>query len=259
MSVRRTSIDEGRERELRAVLAGNVADDLRILAALHDREPDTEILPVLRDAGFPQQLGLRLKSEDAGKATDLFGKALEALGTAPDRKALDDLAVDYAEIYLNHGYRASPCESVWFDDEGLERQEAMFQVREHYERHGLRVRNWRERPDDHLVHQLEFIALLFSREGADGPVLREAARFMDEHLLRWIDAFADRVSDRCETPFFAGLALLTAAYLTELRDLLAGLLGVPRPGAGEIEERMRSRAKEHAVPAQFIPGSAPGW
>jgi TorA maturation chaperone TorD len=50
--------------------------------------------------------------------------------------------------------------------------------------------------------------------------------------LRWIEEFAERVADRCSTRFYAGLALLTAAYLDELRDLLARLLDQPRPAPG---------------------------
>jgi len=38
------------------------------------------------------------------------------------------LAADFAAIYLNHSIQASPCESVWLDEEGLMRQQPMFKV-----------------------------------------------------------------------------------------------------------------------------------
>ena len=65
----------------------------------------------------------------------------------------------------------------------------MFKVREWYKQYGLQVENWRLRPDDHLVCQLQFIAHLLSLDN-DGDKLREIAQFLDEHLLLWIRDFA---------------------------------------------------------------------
>ena len=84
---------------------------------------------------------------------------------------------------------------------------------------------------------------------------------MDEHLLRWIDRFADQVAARCATPYFAGVAALTAAYVDELRDLLAEILEEPRPSAEEIEARMQPEKPATAcgAPAPYVPGAGPGW
>ena len=57
-----------------------------------------------------------------------------------DRAALqDDLDADFAGIYLTHALRASPCESVWLDEENLMMQGPSFAVRDCYRRHGLSV------------------------------------------------------------------------------------------------------------------------
>ena len=90
--------------------------------------------------------------------------------------------------------------------------------------------------------------------------LAEASDFLDEHLLRWIDQFAERVALRGDTRFYAGLALLTAAYLQELRDLLADPLGYPRPAPEELETRLTA-ADFPTLDAEgpFVPGAAPGW
>lgn len=193
-----------------------LAEDLAQLAVLHDREPDAALLTGLRAVGFPGNLGLRLTSEAARAAGALFSGYFAELETS--REELDRLAVDYAEIYLTHALRAAPTESPWLDEDGLERQEPMFQVRAAYRRHGLAVPDRARRPDDHIVHQLQFLAHLVEKGN-----LGEACRFLDDHPLRWIESFAKRVVERAATPYFAGLALLTAAYLSELRSLLAGL------------------------------------
>jgi TorA maturation chaperone TorD len=233
------------------------AGDLHSLAALHDREAGEPLLSFLRAQGFPGNLGLATRSEMAREGAALLERALSEIGEPVAPPVLDELAADYAAIYLNHVYRASPCESVWVDSDGLTLQEATFQVRSWYKRFGLAVENWRKRADDHVVAQLHFLAILFS--STDGVQVAEIARFMDEHLLRWLPRFASRVASRCATRFYAGAALLTAGYCEELRDLLAEILGQARPTAEEIERRMKSTAEVKPIPLAFVPGKAPSW
>jgi len=218
-----------------------VAEDLSMLAALHDAEPNAALVEGLRKNDLTECFGLKLEGSEGHQALELMRQALQILPHRLDDAALNELAVDYASIYLNHGIQASPEESVWIDDDHLICQESMFQVREWYQRYGLAVPDWRKRPDDHLVTQLQFLSHLFSSNLPDTP-LRDAARFMDDHLLRWLSLFSSRVAQRCATPFFAGAATLTAAYCEELRDLLAVLLEEPRPTTEEIDARMQISA-----------------
>lgn len=234
------------------------AVDLTTLAVLHNAELNDEVLTSLRLAGFPEGMGLRLTGEAGREALALMCAALAALPSPLTPVLLDELAADYAAIYLTYAYRASPCESVWLDQENLGMQAPMFQVREFYRRYQLAAPNWRLRPDDHLVLELHFLACLMQEEGHP-QALPEAARFLDEHLLRWLPGFARRVSQRCATPFYAAAARLTAAYCDELRDLLAQILGEPRPSPEEIEARMQPRAPVQAAPLAYMPGMAPSW
>ncbi len=82
---------------------------------------------------------------------------------------------------------------------------------------------------------------------------------MDEHLLRWFGDFAARVAARCDTAFYAALAMLTAAYCEQVRDLLASVLDEPRPTREEVEERCRSKRQPVPAPIAFLPGSGPSW
>ncbi|MGZ8219633.1 molecular chaperone TorD family protein [Methylomagnum sp.] len=78
-----------------------------------------------------------------------------ALQAAPDTAFLDDLAADFAAIYLTGAFGASPYESYWLSDDHLICQDAMFDMRTLYAGAGLKVPDWRMRPDDHLVFQLQ--------------------------------------------------------------------------------------------------------
>ncbi|MEN8205755.1 MAG: molecular chaperone TorD family protein [Pseudomonadota bacterium] len=237
-----------------------VAQDLTQLAVLHDTEADKPLIQSLQQTGFPASLGMKLESKAAHEALVLVEKALAGLSDTLDEQHTDELAVDYAGIYLTHVYRASPNESVWVDEEHLERQQSMFEVREYYTRYGLGAANWRKRADDHLVLQLQFLAHLIGEEQRD-EAFTTAARFMDEHLLRWLMPFANRVAGRCATPFYAGINLLTGIYCEELRDILAVILGERRPTADEIEAHMQQdKPVSVDVPMPFIPGAGgPSW
>lgn len=235
---------------------GVIADDLRMLSVLHSGEPDASLVHLLRQEQFPRGLGLTLTSELGAESFDFLRRAIEQLPEDPDRETMDQLAADYASIYLNHGIQASPEESVWIDEENLAYQDSMFQVRDWYARYGMSAPNWRIRPDDHLALELEFVARLLSAD-VDADRLHQAARFMDEHLLRWLMRFSERVAARCDTPYFAGVAMLTGAYCEELRDLIAEILKAPRPSPEEIDERMQPRRRQEPVPAAFVPGTGP--
>ncbi|UCH47506.1 MAG: molecular chaperone TorD family protein [Betaproteobacteria bacterium] len=234
-----------------------VADDLRVLAALHDRELAPELLAYLRETHFPAAMSLSDVSRQVRDSAAMLSESLASIGATPEAWVFDELAADYAAIYLNHQYRTSPCESVWLDSEGLALQEATFQIRSWYQRFGLAVENWRTRSDDHLVAQLHFLETLLRR--IDEVDIGEIGRFMDEHLLRWLPNFAARVADRCATRFYAGTALLTASSCEALRDLIVEITGEPRPTAEEIEQRMKPKTEAKPVPITFHPGLKPSW
>jgi putative dimethyl sulfoxide reductase chaperone len=245
-------------------LARAIAEDLRLLAYLHDRELEGTTLSALRSAAFPDNLALVLECEPAQAAVDLLRSALSQLEPDAGPETRDVLDVDYAAIYLNHTLRAAPNESVWLDEEELAMQAPMFEVREWMARHGLTVPNWRVRPEDHLVHELEFVAFILESEPTGGA-LAEAADFLDRHLLRWVPDFSRRVAARCETQFYAGLNALTGCYLDEARDLLAEITGEPRPTPEEIEARIAAERPAEAspgkveVPLRYVPGASPSW
>ena len=235
-------------------MAEALADDAEALAALHDRELNAELLAALRAVDFPHSLGLLPDGEQTKEVWRLMSAALPL---APGATTLEQLAVDYAAIYLTGAYGASPCESVWTDDEHLACQAAMFALRDIYAMAGLVAEDWRRRPDDHLVLQLLYLSHVLRR--ASGPAeLRRLAAMMDEHLLRWLPDFAERVASRCETPFYAVLGRLTFVWCEQVRDLLSEWLGEPRPARKDVKARVKTQRVESA-PLAYMPGASPSW
>lgn len=240
-------------------LRASVSEDLLGLALLHDRELDRELIHALWHDCYEDFLGLRLLGQGAKRALSLLREGLTEIPTELCQATLDRLAADYADIYLSYTLRAAPCESVWLDEDNLALQEPNFQVRAWYRRFGLAVTDWRKRSDDHLVYELRFLARLLDGDG-ETVDLTEAAHFMDQHPLRWVPQFAERVAQRCDTRFYAGLALLTAAYLDELRDLLGELTGISRPSAqGPEVASGASPPFLGEMEGPYLPGVAPSW
>jgi TorA maturation chaperone TorD len=239
-----------------------MAEDMRVLAILHDRELNNEILAELKTAQFPDGLGLHLKHPESIEVYDFMRKTLAEMTLPLEQQQLNDLAADFSAIYLTASLRASPNESVWLTEEKLVCQEPMFQMREWYQRYGLAVENWRMRADDHLVFQLQFLEHLFKLD-AELDTLKQIAVLLDEHLLRWIKLFAIQVASHCDTSFYAGIALVTAQYLDELRDVLAGVIGEPRPSPEAVEQRLKPKLEE--IPLKFFAeynpevDGPPGW
>jgi TorA maturation chaperone TorD len=247
------------------------SEDMTTLALLHDRELMPGLLAALKAIGFPDNLGMVPRDEIAGQVFEAMRQTVAALPIFPDQAYTDNLAADFAAIYLNGALDASPFESYWVSDDHLVCQEAMFDMRELYAADGLAVPDWRLRPDDHLVFQLQFIARRLGRLATIGDansvfsaddLWRSLATVLDHHLLRWLPDFASRVSARCDTEFYAALFLLTDVWCEQLRDLIALHLGEPRPRKEDVEATLRPAHLDEvkAVPVQFMPGiGGPGW
>jgi TorA maturation chaperone TorD len=242
--------------EFRAALG----EDLDQLTRLHDRELDGATLAALRVAGFPGCLALLPADAMAARACANFAAALAELADPPSAEVLDELAADYAAIYLNNRLGASPYETVWLDDDHLVCQQAMFELRDIYAAAGLGVADWRQRCDDHLVLQLQYLRHLLAAGAVDGAGM---ADFIDEHVGYWFPDFARRVAGTCHTPFYAALAELTHVWLLGFRALLGEMYGSPVPPRAEITARINrklARDKAEVAPLRFMPGAqGPGW
>ncbi|MBK6972378.1 MAG: molecular chaperone TorD family protein [Sterolibacteriaceae bacterium] len=242
-----------------AAWRAEMAKEVRTLAALHAAEVDVEVIRRLGAANYPAESVLPIDDDDSRRAVDLMRQAVFELRD-PTSQQIDELAVDYAAIYLTGALHLSPNESAWLDEDHLERQQPMFEVRNWYQRHGVRAADWRCRSEDNLSLQLTFIAMLLELEDQDAA-MSEAATFMDQHLLRWLGDFGSGVAQRCSTKFYAALALYTHSVTVGLRAVVGELGGIPRfeiPASGGA--RPTGQQSDAAVqPMHYFPGAAPSW
>lgn len=241
-----------------AAWRAEMAAELRALATLHAAEVDGEVLRRLNEANYPGESVLPIDDDAAREAVELMRHAVTELRDATDQQ-IDELAADYAAIYLTGALHLSPNESAWLDEEHLERQQPMFEVRAWYQRFGVQAADWRRRSEDNLSLQLAFIATLLELPDEEAA-MREAAAFMDLHLLRWLGKFGGGVAQRCATPFYGALALYTVWVVDALRALIAELTGIARDDTAAAQASRPTRQDEAAVqPLRYVPGLAPSW
>ena len=241
------------ETELRAALA----DDLAGLARLHDREVDRDLVDALVDVGFPDNFAL-LPSDDVRSAMRAAMTGLRACGSDWH----DDLAADFAGIYLNGACGASPYESVWLTDEHLTCQLPMFELRALYQAAGLTVDDWRKRYDDHFVLQFQYLAHCLRDPSVS---LERIGALLDEHVGHWYGDFAQAIAQRAGTDFYRALAVLTQDWLEAFRGAIEDVSGITRTPRAEMSERIRKKlalASGELAPVKFVPGGGadrPSW
>ncbi len=250
------------EPVLAPIAAADWAAALGLVIRLHDREADAELLALLAGAD-PGALfaGLLNTPAEADALTALSAALRDLAGQGDGSAALDEIAVDFCDIYLTHGYRIAPSGSVWMTEEHLERQAPMFAVREWYAYYGLAVPDWRLRADDHLVHELQFVQHLLCDKAEFAAT--DAARFLDAHALPWIPDFCAAMQKRARTPFYRATGALTQAFLGALRDWLAETTGIaPNVLSHAFAREADRKAREDELKAAeqpFVPGLAESW
>lgn len=236
------------------------AEVLAPLIRLHDREPDQPLIDALLDADFPAVIGVLTEGREDASVTLSFARVLSGLPRPVPEAVLDELAADYTDAYLTHGFRAAPTGSVWMTEDHLERQEPMFAVRDFYAHYGLSVPDWRLRSEDHIVHELQFVTHLLGVGTL--TALQDAAFFLDHHLLPWVPDYCVKIAANARHPFLAGVALVTRTLLLALRDDVARATGIKPdilPHAWTTEGARAARQAEADEDRPFVPGLAASW
>jgi anaerobic sulfite reductase subunit A len=184
------------------------------LSQLYLFEVDKEQLAALKQMVFPQECGNEDMKEGYQAMADYFKEHEVSQDT------LDDLAVDYARIFLSagvaQGKAAFPYESVYTSKQHLIMQEAGSSASALFAQKGLEPRKDMYRvPEDHIGLLLEYMGRICEEEQ------EEQREFLKAHLNNWVPAFVQDVIKYSSTEFYRGLAKLTKGFLAMEKEYLA--------------------------------------
>jgi TorA maturation chaperone TorD len=194
--------------------AGARSDVYGFLARLFAGEPSRELIRELKTsplADLLHELGIHLGDE-------FLRQDEEALA--------EDLAVEYARLFLGPGDHISPHESVHHrvegGDWGLLWSGETAKVKRFIEAAGVDYApDYRGIPD-HISVELEFLQKLTAAEGAAwlegswehvGDALRLEEKFHKDHLMQWAPRFCEQIIEGARLPFFREMAGLLKAFL----------------------------------------------
>ena len=184
------------------------------LAAVYRQELTSELLQQMKDHRFQEilsTLGIEL--------TNGFFKK-------PEKELLENLAVDYAYLFIGPGKHISPHESVHHKKEGVQSGqlwgELTAEVKRIIESSGLEYKSEFTGMPDHISVELEYMQCVVQREmqawQADDDqtallCLKNEKQFVDDHLFGWVPDFCEKVIEAAESPFYKEMARLTKSFI----------------------------------------------
>jgi len=185
------------------------------LSGIYLHEIDSERLSAMKKMTFPVNTGIELLDEGY--------RALESfLETAVD-DCLDDLAVDYAKIFLSAGMATGfadfPYQSVYTDRQHMIGGQSACDLASVYAAKGLKANsNAYKVPDDHIGLQLAFMASICRED------LKEQRAFLDTYLFKWYHGFCRDLEKYSSTAFYRAVAKITSGFLSLERQLTEPLM-----------------------------------
>jgi TorA maturation chaperone TorD len=193
------------------------------LAAVYRKELTAELLRQIRDPHFMGvlfDLGVSLSEE--------FFSSSESL--------VEDLAVEYGQLFLGPDRHISPHESVHHErDDGDWGQlwgADTVAVKKFIESTGIEYASHFSDMPDHISVELEFMQAVIEEESKawrNNDIKRVnhccqlEKKFMEEHLSQWIHVFCDKVEAQAIMPFYREIASITRNFINLEKEELESL------------------------------------
>ena len=211
------------KRQDKADEANHRSNVYGLLATVYRQEVTSDFLRRIKD---PQFLGVL-----SGLGIEFQSDFLEK----PEEVLLEDLAVEYAMLFVGPGKHISPHESVHHEIEGGKWGQlwgdSTVAVKKFIEATGLNYDPAYKGIPDHISVELELMEMLSRREAqawSEGnqeealSLLEVELRFIRDHLNRWVPTFCDKIVAAAEFSFYRELAELTRRFIEFNRSELIG-------------------------------------
>lgn len=194
-----------------------------LLARVYRNEPDAVLIGMLKTAMFNEaftEMGAEFEPGFFNQSEDVL---------------MEELAVEYARLFLGPGSHISPHESVHHELKqgkwGTLWGDSTVEVKNFIESTGLKVESELNLLPDHISVELEFMHLLANREveareegdnETAAQCIKMEKEFLERHLTSWVPAFCDSVISSAQNSFYREMAELTKSFLQFETENMAG-------------------------------------
>ena len=194
--------------------AGHRSNIYSFLSLIFRTEVTKELLENIKERSFVSML------------TDMGVNFDDDFLTKPEDALIENLAVEYARLFLGPDKHISPHESVHHErndgDWGVLWGRSTVEVKKFIETAGLKYKKKYTGLPDHISVELEFMQEAARNESQAWKenkneeavyCLKMEKKFIEEHLLTWVPAFCDKVIADAEMPFYREMAELTKSFI----------------------------------------------
>jgi TorA maturation chaperone TorD len=156
-----------------------------------------------------------------------MGLRYDILSRKNQDQLIEDLAVEYARLFLGPDKHISPHESVHHQrddgDWGTHWGASTVDVKKFIETAGLEYKQEYTGMPDHISAELDFMKEAAEREAQaleendwEGALYcqKMEKKFISDHLIKWIPAFCDKIISQAEISFYGDLADVTKDFIT---------------------------------------------
>ena len=194
--------------------AGHRSNIYSFLSLIFRTEVTKELLENIKERSFVSML------------TDMGVNFDDDFLTKPEDALSENLAVEYARLFLGPDKHISPHESVHHErndgDWGVLWGRSTVEVKKFIETAGLKYKKQYSGLPDHISVELEFMQEAARNESQAWKenkneeavyCLKMEKKFIEEHLLTWVPAFCDKIIADAEMPFYREMAELTKSFI----------------------------------------------
>jgi TorA maturation chaperone TorD len=168
-----------------------------------------------------------IKAPDFKKVlSDMKVKLGDDFFSEPEAKLIEDYAEEYTWLFLGPGKHLSPHESVNYErddgDWGKFWGASTVEVKKFIESLGLHYKESDKSIPDHISVELELMQKVIEKERQAWAennekdalhYLKIEKLFMDDHIIKWIPDFCDKVTADARMSFYGEMAKLTKSFI----------------------------------------------
>jgi anaerobic sulfite reductase subunit A len=192
--------------------------------------------PIIRSLSDSENGEESKEFEEGSRELLGFATKVESLSDSEKKSLLQDLAVEYASLFLGVGVKhVYLVESVYLGKDHLLYEEPFHAVLEAYRSLGFEKAKDFAEPEDHVAVEFDFMANLcrWTAQTLEKRDVQNALaylnlqkEFLTDHISKWVPDLCRKLDDAASTGFYKALANLTLGFISVEKEMPDHMIGI---------------------------------